>query len=155
MRSRALQLTVLIVLGAIIVLLIQRPWSREDAVPEVAAVSAPQPAHESPPTAQPQQTDDAAPTPGSFKLPAMPKPLPDVKPAPESTDPVLVPKDWILRGTGPQNYDLKIVRDEVFSGQVSVRLASRVKDVPMTQFASLMQSVSADPWLGKRALETG
>src|SRR5262245_16407367 len=154
MRSRAVQLAVLIVLGAIIVLLIQRPWNRNDVVPDVAAVNTPLPAS-APPPAQPHETDVAAPAAGSFKLPAMPKPLPDAKPAPESTDPVLVPKDWILRGTGPQNYDLKIVRDEVFSGQVSVRLASRVKDVPMTQFASLMQSVSADPWLGKRALETG
>ena len=150
MRSRGVQLTLLIVLGAIVVLLIQRPWNRE----EVASVSAPAPKSDPPPISQPQDTDIAPPTPASFNLPAMPKPLPEVKPAPQSTDPVLVPKDWLLRGSAPQNYVVKAVKDEVFSGQSSVLLASNVKNVASTEFASLMQSVVADPWLGQRVVFT-
>ncbi len=65
------------------------------------------------------------------------------------TAPLLVPKDWLLRGSAPQNYDLKSDRNEVLSGQASVQLVSHEKDIAPTEFASLMQTISAAPWVGK------
>jgi hypothetical protein len=63
---------------------------------------------------------------------------------------VQVPKDWVLRGSGPQYFDVRSDRTEVLSGRSSVLMRPYDKDVPYTSFASLMQSVVAEPWLGQR-----
>jgi hypothetical protein len=68
--------------------------------------------------------------------------------------PVKLPKDWLVRGTGPEHYDIHSDQGQVMSGLSSVLIAARTKNVPNTEFASLMQSVVAEPWLGKRVVFT-
>lgn len=151
------------VLGAGIVFLFQRPWQHAatDTVVDASSISSPstgttEPSEISPPVIEDNTPsgDVAPPTARSFKLPAVSAPIaqPRVKTESPPEGPVYVPKDWLLRGSGQQNYDLRIDRAEAFSGQTSVMLASHQKDVAATQFGSLMQSVIADPWLGQRVV---
>lgn len=167
MASRALQLAGIVTTGAVIGLFITRPWQREepvrddapavDAVPEAAPSAAPVT------TASPTAEGEIPPLKRTFKLPsmaAMTAPANDeVKPkkAAGKTDravsPILVPKDWLLRGAGPQHYNVQSDRKEVLSGQASVSIAT-FNEAPVTQGATLMQSVASEPWVGKRVVFT-
>jgi hypothetical protein len=69
---------------------------------------------------------------------------------PEPPGPVYVPKDWLLRGSAPQNYDLRSDRGNAFANQTSAVMVAHDKDVGRTTFGSLMQNVVAAPWIGKR-----
>jgi hypothetical protein len=155
MRSQTLQLALIVALGAVVGLLIVRPWrASEPALPGVASEPAPVA-----PTSAPARTQAQADTPPTrtFNLPsiasarsvfeAKTKEAAAKTPTPPR---ILVPKDWLLRGSGPQNYDVRSDRNEVFAGQASVLLAAHDKDVANTLFASLMQTTAAAPWLGKR-----
>jgi hypothetical protein len=92
----------------------------------------------------------------TFNLPKMATPArPEAKSKervadPEPVGPLLVPKDWLLRGSAPQSYDLRTSRAVVFSNQASVVMIAHDKDVARTQFASLVQTAMAAPWFGKR-----
>jgi hypothetical protein len=144
MRSQTLRIALIVVLGALIALLILRPWQSSEELPVPRVV------HEAAPVAPPP------PAPRTFNLPKIAMPAVPVakttasiaKPAPPG--PVLVPKDWLLRGSAPQNYDLRSERVEVFANQTSVVMVAHDTDVARTQFASLMQTAVAAPWLGKR-----
>jgi hypothetical protein len=145
MGSRTIQLAVFVVLGVGIGLLITRPWRGDSAaesvesapersVPQVSATANPEP----PP---PKRT---------FNLPAMrlaSAPTVAIQTKEETAEkrapPALVPKDWLLRGSGPEHYDVRSDKTEVMSGQMSVLIAVREKKPPPTLFASLMQSVVA------------
>jgi hypothetical protein len=158
MGGRTLQLTLLIVLGAGLALLVLQPWGPAERVRMPALPSPSRSATSVSPGALPR-TDPKAISPPptrTFHLPAVASAAPAVRsePAPQDPPQVMVPKDWMLRGSGPENYDVRSDRSEVFSGQSSVLFASRKKDIPYTESGSLMQSVIADPWLGKRVVFT-
>ena len=156
MRSRAIQLALLIALGVTLGLLVSRPWRSDDAQ-DAPALRTVEPARVSAGDTAAPPADIAPPPARTFKLPAVAAPaVVQAKPKARVTKPpsdpqrMLVPKDWLLRGTGPDSYDAKIDRGEVFTGLVSVQLSSHDKDVANTKSASLMQSIAADPWVGKR-----
>lgn len=157
MRSQTLQVAVIVALGACVGLLISRPWQPSEA-PAAPAVTSPEPAA----TVQISTlagTDPTPPPTRTFKLPTLAS-APAVEAAPPKEKasaakaappaPLFVPKDWLLRGAGPQNYDVRSERNEVLAGQASVLMAAKDKDIARTQSASLMQTASAAPWIGKR-----
>jgi hypothetical protein len=159
MRSQGLQVAGIVALGALIALSIVRPWRATEPsvepLPAMTAASPPiVPAPATAPLEAPRTESDAPPPTRTFRLPAVASAIPSsaVKDETEKRPPVqiLVPKDWLLRGTGPENYEVRSDKAEVFTGQSSVRMASLKKDVPPTTFASLMQTASAAPWVGKR-----
>jgi hypothetical protein len=160
MRSQTLQVAGVIALGAVISLSILRPWRvtspsvapalsavAPETVPQVRAPASPLETH---------RTDSAVPPPTrTFRLPAVAAPVSEAKPKEETAQrpppaPILVPKNWLLRGTGPESYEVRSDKAEVFTGQLSVRMASLKKDIPVTAFATLMQTAGAAPWVGKR-----
>jgi hypothetical protein len=65
-----------------------------------------------------------------------------------------LPKDWLVRGTAPDKYLIASDRTHAMSGQSSVLIAAHDRNVAATTFASLLQSVVAEPWLGKRVVFT-
>jgi hypothetical protein len=162
MASRAIQLAGIVAAGAIVGLLVTRPWhgdGRREASSEEPVTSAPTAA----PLATPVEPPKESASPGSlpprtFKLPTMnvaSVPAARVKEAkPVEVVPLKLPKDWLVRGTGPEHYLVSSDKSEVMSGQSSVLIAAHDKDVARTTFASLMQSVVAEPWLGKRVVFT-
>jgi hypothetical protein len=163
MGSRAIQLALIVALGVGVGLLISRPWSSstESPAPAVAAPTATEePA--SRPAVEPSSATTSPSEPAQprrpFKLPAMtvasaaPQVVIKQETAKPEAPPILVPKDWVLRGTGSEHYDASSDKSEVLSGQYSVRFAAHDKNVAYTEFASLMQSVVAEPWLGKRVV---
>lgn len=157
MRSRAIQLAGIVLLGAVAGLLIMRPW-HDDSSTRAPGVIASPPAAATTAPSDVERADVPPPPARTFKLPAMAASVPQVKPREEDAEEepatVYVPRDWLLRGAGPQHYSVHSDKSEVLSGQVSVAIASSKKDVPSTQSASLMQSVSAQPWLGQRVVFT-
>lgn len=152
MGSRTIQLAVLVVLGIGIGLLISRPWEREPSMDAPAAVEDTRPV-------EPAVPIESAPPPlpsRTFKLPAMrlasaPAAVRDEKPEVRPPE-VHVPRDWLLRGSGPQHYDVRSDKSQAMSGERSVLIAAFNRNVPDTEFASLMQNVVAEPWLGKRVV---
>jgi hypothetical protein len=160
MRTRAMQVAIIIALGAGIGLLVTRPWQGSDEtqasatpVPDTTSSSA-QPPTSASSRATDSQTPIAPPTPRSFKLPTMsavtPATQPKVKDEAKRPPPNLVPRHWLLRGTGPSGYDIKSDRAQVFTGQSSVQIVSHNKDVAATKNASLMQTIIAGDWAGQR-----
>ena len=148
MRSRALQLGILIALGVMLGWLLTRGWREAPAVPAptVGPPAAPKIA----------MTDSPAPPPARpFKLPTMPPPVaataasgaPPEEPVPST---VVVPKYWLLRGTSPQSYDISADRQEVHNGEVSVRIKAHDKNISPTLNGSVMQNVVAQSLLGRR-----
>jgi hypothetical protein len=146
MHSQTLRVALIVALGALLALLILRPWQSSDEPPVPPVARAPGPVAQAPVLPAPAQT---------FRLPKVAPAVPVAKakepPAKRAPPgPVLVPKDWLLRGSAPQNYDLRSERAEVFANQMSVVMIAHDKDVARSQFASLMQTAVAAPWLGKR-----
>jgi hypothetical protein len=163
MRSQTLQVAGIVALGAVISLSILRPWRAVSppvaaALPAVTSETAPVVQTLAPPPLEAPRTDSAVPPPArTFRLPAVASAAPEIaaKPKQETAKrpppaAILVPKDWLLRGTGPESYEVRSDKAEVFTGQASVRMASLKKDIPTTAFASLLQTAVAAPWVGQR-----
>jgi hypothetical protein len=162
MGSRAIQLALIVAVGVGVGLLITRPWRSSNENPASSAESAANHEPASRPAVEETSSTASPAEPGqprrTFKLPAMaaastaPRVVIETETAKKETPPILVPKDWVLRGTGSQHYDASSDKTEVLSGQYSVRFTAHDKNVPHTEFASLLQSVVAGPWLGKRVV---
>lgn len=166
MRSRALQVFILIALGVTLGLLITRGW--QPAAPTAASAPEPEPPPAltvtEPPAATEPKTADAdaprSPPAREFKLPAMSAAAPEPElvavsnnepaPAKPPAATVRVPRSWLLRGTAPEHYDLSSDRDRVKSGEASVMIKSHLKSIPLSLNGSVMQSVLADALLGRR-----
>lgn len=168
MGRRTLQLALIVALGVALELAITRPWQGSRPGEKGALlvhVEESAPSHAKGSAAPTRSAASDTPADASFSAPPRPFNLPKMSapttvaaartkapPAkrPATLPTLLVPKDWLLRGSGPQNYDVHIDRDDVFTGQSSVLFASYDKDVAYTQFGSLMQAVVGEPWAGKR-----
>jgi len=171
MRSRAIQLVLIIGIGALIGWLVTRDWHARAASepapvpgPAVAETLAPggdkvriaSVTHSAASAAESPARMSAAAAPAiTFKLPAMTPPIaPPAKreapPKPPLGPPQMVPADWLLRGSAPSNYDLRSDRVQVWAGTASALLVSHDKNVHPGQFGSILQEASAAPYLGKR-----
>lgn len=154
MGSRALQVGLIIALGAGLGLLITRPWRETPAevAPPLAdsTVAKTEPA---PPAAPATPADNTPPPARTYKLPTL-----SVTPAVEAKRTaeiekfakVSVPRHWLLRGTGPDGYEVRSDRHEVLSGSASVSIASRTNERAATKSGSLMQTIVAGDLAGKR-----
>ncbi len=148
MRSRLLQVAILIALGVVLGLLLMRANRTAEPAPAVqlstpAPIPPPKDADVPPPSAAAR----------SFKLPAMRAPITEpaskVEPAKQRAT-VEVPKYWRLTGTAPQNYDLLSDRDHVMSGEASLLIKAHPTDISTTLTGAATQSAVADPLVGKR-----
>jgi hypothetical protein len=156
MGRRAIQLALIIALGAGIGFLMNHDWREQLAVP-ARPVLEPKPT--SGDSALPAAKDAASertvsPVASTFKLPAVATAPPVSRRKDEIAKPpppaVFVPADWLLRGSAPQNYDLKADRVLAFSGRASAVLVSHDKDISPGLYGSLMQTVQAAPYAGQR-----
>lgn len=161
MGSRVMQLAGIVALGAIVGLFVTRPWQGDAQSAASVAEPTVNAAATAPPAAsaeQPKATAPSSPPPRTFKLPTMNvASVPAVKAKaakPADVAPLKLPKDWLVRGTAPDKYLITSDKSHAMSGQSSVLIAAHDKNVPATTFASLLQSVVAEPWLGKRVVFT-
>jgi hypothetical protein len=170
MRSRALQLGLLVALGGALGLLLTRSWREPSPAPTLPAptveLDAPAVSSESKASTRPAglaTAEHELPPPAAreFKLPAMRPPTAASPPAamatragdttpkrPDST--VIVPKNWLLRGTSPQSYDMMTDRTQVHSGAASVLIRSHDKNISPALNGSVLQAAVAESLLGKR-----
>jgi hypothetical protein len=164
MRSRVLQVVILVVLGGALGLLLTRDWRTAEPAAAVPAPAVEPQSAAAKPAASEAQTNTEADVPPppvrEFKLPAMPRSAPapaavaavNKEPAPAKDPPatVRVPRFWLLRGTAVQNYDVLSDRGKVKSGAASVLIRSHARDIHPGLTGSVMQSVLAESLLGKR-----
>jgi hypothetical protein len=150
-------------LGVVVGLLVTRPW-QHDAQLE-ASVTEPVPSAPAgaaaPPSASVEPSKPvtaSAPPARTFRLPTMNvASLPETRAKttkPAEVAPLRLPKDWLVRGTAPDKYLITSDKAHAMSGQSSVLIAAHDRNVAATTFASLLQSVVAEPWLGKRVVFT-
>jgi hypothetical protein len=144
-------------------LFVTRPW--QDSAQRDASVTEPAPsapaAAAAPPSASVENSKPVtagAPPARTFKLPTMSvASVPEVKAKaakPAEVVPLKLPKDWLVRGTAPDKYLITSDKTHAMSGQSSVLIAAHDRNVAATTFASLLQNVVAEPWLGKRVVFT-
>lgn len=147
MKNRAVQIVLIVLVGAILSL-----WLfREDDPPKKARRIV---VEEILPEGQPPA---AAPAPSSgssvtFRLPKMAPPKGEVRlhelPAKPTT--LRIPNNWLLRGSGSKNYELRSDGDTVFTGNFSAALIAHDKDVSPNLSGSAIQAVLAAPYIGTR-----
>ena len=147
MGNRPIQLVVVGLVGAFLVWLLMREDGPASAPADVAAVppapSAPTPAPGILPPPEPPQI--------TFRLPKMPAPAHEVAAAPAPPPPTFkVPRDWMLRGSGSRNYELRSDGSTVFTGGYSAVLASHDTEVQPNLSGSGVQAVIAGPYAGTR-----
>lgn len=64
-----------------------------------------------------------------------------------------VPRGWFLTGTKPSDYETGIDGDELYQGHASAFLKSKTQNV--NGFGTLMQSIRAEQYIGKRVRLSG
>ena len=77
------------------------------------------------------------------------RPSDESAPAPKPTT-IRVPNQWLLRGSGSKNYELRSDGDTVFTGNFSAALIAHDKDVSPNLSGSAIQAVLAAPYIGTR-----
>lgn len=149
MNNRIVQLVVFALVGAFLAWLLMR----ED---EPASPIAP-PKTTVRPVEMPAQAAQASTAPSRpkdrvvFRLPKMASASAgEEAPPPAKPTDVWIPKDWLLRGSGSRNYELRSDRDTVFTGNSSALLSSHDKDVSPNLSGSAIQAVLAAPYVGTR-----
>jgi hypothetical protein len=149
MKNRVVQLVLIALVGMTLGWLIMRDDQEPEPEPPRAAVSPPTPA-----PAMPGSQPNAAPERGkvTFQLPKMkvPKAQAVPPPAPKPSGTIRFPKDWLLRGSGSKNYELRSDGATVFTGNASALLMSHDKDVSPNLSGSGIQAVLASNYAGTR-----
>jgi len=147
-KNRAVQVVLIVLVGAVLSWWLFRedepPKQRRIVVEEVlppegeaSARVAPAPSTAPPPKV-------------TFRLPRMAAPRSEVAaPAPKPTT-IRVPNQWLLRGSGAKNYELRSDGDTVFTGNFSAALIAHDKDVSPNLSGSAIQAVLAAPYIGTR-----
>jgi hypothetical protein len=149
MKNRVVQLMLIVLVGAVLGWLIMRDDEEPEPEPLRAAVSRPTPA-----PAMPGPQPGTAPERGkaSFQLPKLSLPKAQAAPPPLPKPPatIRIPKDWLLRGSGAKNYELRSDGATVFTGNASALLMSHDKDVSPNLSGSGIQAVLASNYAGTR-----
>lgn len=147
MKNRLVQLLVFALVGAFLAWLLMR---EEQAAPAVARTATVRPVEipAKPPEAQPAPAG-SHPT-VVFKLPKMASARAGDAPPPPEPEALQIPKDWLLRGSGSKNYELRSDQETAFAGNFSALLSSHDKDVSPNLSGSGIQAVLAAPYVGTR-----
>lgn len=148
MKNRGLQVVLIVLVGGLLAWFFLRddtPRPRLEARVETAV----------PPTGAPKAAEPApgkAPPKVTFQLPKMgaPKNGRAPPPPPKVNDKIRIPKDWLLRGAGAKNYELRSDLATVFTGNASAVLMAHDKDVSPNLSGSGIQAVRAAPYRGTR-----
>jgi hypothetical protein len=149
MNNRIVQLVVFALVGAFLAWLLMR---EEEPAPQVAPAATVRPVEIPAKAAQAQP----APAPSGpkdkvvFRLPKMAAARAEEAPPPPKPGDAWIPKDWLLRGSGSRNYELRTDRETVFTGNFSALLSSHDKDVSPNLSGSGIQAVLAAPYVGTR-----
>lgn len=162
MRHRVLQVIVLVVLGGGLGLVLTRNWRAADpaaAVPTAAVQPESMAATPAASDMSKKASADVPPPPvREFKLPAMPAPAPEPaaavavsnkEPPPPAAN-VRVPRFWLLRGTAAPSYQILSDRRFAKSGEASVLIRARAKNVNPDLTGSVMQAAAPGSLIGKR-----
>lgn len=150
MKNRSVQLALVVLVGAILAWIFVRDDEPQAPVrSEVLeqALERPRPARAEPPPATPER--DRV----TFRLPKMGAPKAEASalaPAPKPSGAIKIPKDWLLRGSGSKNYELRSDGDTVFTGNASALLKAHDRDVSPNLSGSGIQAVLAAPYVGTR-----
>jgi hypothetical protein len=150
MKNRFTQIGLIVLVGAFLAWLLMPDDDepapvRTDVVEEVLDRNAPQP------EAQPGL--DAPSDNVTFRLPKMAPPREQAKApaaAAKADGTIHIPRDWLLRGSGSKNYELRSDRAIAFTGNFSAALISHNKEVAPNLSGSGIQSVLAAPYIGTR-----
>ena len=148
MKNRVVHIVLVALLGAVL-----GWWLMRDDDPEPrprAAATRPAPTPAMPPDPQPAAAAPRGKI--TFRLPKVgtPKPGAAPLPAPKPSATIRIPKDWLLRGSGSKNYELRSDLGTVFTGNASAVLISHDKDVSPNLSGSGIQAVLANNYIGTR-----
>lgn len=148
MNNRGVQIALVVLVGAILTWLFSR-GDEPEPLPARVAAARPEPA----PASAPRPTAASERGNVSFRLPKVGTPKPSVAqppPAPKPSDTIRIPRDWLLRGSGSKNYELRSDSASVFTGNASAVLIAHDKDVSPNLSGSGIQAVLAAPYVGTR-----
>lgn len=147
MNNRILQLVVVAIVGAFLAWLIMR---EDEPAFEPARTAAMRSVITPKKPALPEPASSTPPPKVVFQLPKMAPPRVEAAaPSAKPTD-IQIPKDWLLRGSGSKNYELRSDRDTAFTGNFSALLSAHDKDVSPNLSGSALQGVLAAPYIGTR-----
>lgn len=148
MKNRLVQLALVALVGALLAwLILPDDEPGPQIVEEVKKSGAPE---------TPPQPEAAANTTSgnkvTFRLPKMGEAKAQ-REDPASAKPsgeIQIPREWLLRGSGSKNYELRSDRGTVFTGNFSAMLSAHDKDVSPNLSGSGIQAVLAAPYIGTR-----
>jgi hypothetical protein len=149
MKNRLVQLVLIVLTGAFLAWLFMR---EDEPEPEArrAAVAEPRPSPGS--AGSPGTAPSKAPPRVTFQLPKMGTASKgEVMPEPARPPTTIqIPKDWLLRGSGSKNYELRSDKATAFTGNFSAMLMAHDKDVSPNLSGSGIQAVLAAKYVGTR-----
>lgn len=148
MNNRVLQLVLFALVGAFLAWLLMREDEPAPETPPTAAIRSPVAGPTTP--AQAEAAPSGAQGRVVFRLPKMASPRAQEQPPPPQPASIQIPKDWLLRGSGSKNYELRSDRDTAFTGNFSALLSAHEKDVSPNLSGSGIQAVLAAPYVGTR-----
>ena len=150
MKNRGVQLALIVLAGATLAWLLTRD-DEPATVERPVQVSPPPSAKSEPLDPQPGTAPERGKV-TTFRLPKIgaPKAEGAPSPAPKPSGAIRIPKDWLLRGSGSKNYELRSDADTVFTGNASAMLKAHDKDVSPNLSGSGIQAVLAAPYVGMR-----
>lgn len=148
MKNRLVQLALVALVGALLAwLLLPDDEPGPQIVEGVKKIGAPE---------SPSQPEPAANTTSgnkvTFRLPKMgeAKAEREEPASPKPSGEIQIPREWLLRGSGSKNYELRSDRATVFTGNFSAMLSAHDKDVSPNLSGSGIQAVLAAPYIGTR-----
>ncbi len=149
MNNRVLQLVLFALAGAFFAWLLMREDEPAPETPRTASIASPIASPTKP--VQAEAAPSAAQGRVVFRLPKMASPrAQEPSPPPPKPATIQIPKDWLLRGSGSKNYELRSDRDTAFTGNFSAMLSAHEKDVSPNLSGSAIQAVLAAPYIGTR-----
>lgn len=148
MKNRALQVVLIVLVGAFLSWL----FFREDQPPRPVRVGFEKPGPEAQTPAPAAPASSGSPPAVTFRLPKMAPPRVEIRvaPLPEKPTSIRIPNNWLLRGSGSKNYELRSDGNTVFTGNFSAALSAHDKDVSPNLSGSAIQAVLAAPYIGTR-----
>jgi hypothetical protein len=148
MNNRIVQVVLVALVGAFLAWLLMRDDAPEPDVLPRASVALEAPAVEPAPS---ETLRSGAPPKVTFRLPKMGAARSEeAAPPPPKPSSIRIPNNWLLRGSGSKNYELRSDGDTVFTGNFSAVLSAHDKDVSPNLSGSGIQAVLAAPYIGTR-----
>ena len=149
MNNRVVQVVLIVLVGAFLAWLLMR--DDEPAQPVTERIEQVLPADTPVKPAPAEEAPSRASSKITFRLPKMgAAKSEEAAPPPPKPSSIRIPNNWLLRGSGSKNYELRSDGDTVFTGNFSAMLSAHDKDVSPNLSGSGIQAVLAAPYIGTR-----